>query len=175
MSKRLSFIPNLHKDNDVISSNKEKANEFMNTLSKSFTADNGVNGAIPGNCYCDPTDICPDFTPKSVNKYLKLVNPASAADPDGWPGKFWHTLHASLAYPLAIIFRKLFNSGKLPANWKRSNITPIFKKGDPAVSSNYRPIALTSVMCKCMESMILDALLVHLTLKNLINPEQHGS
>ena len=45
--------------------------------------------------------------------YLKLINPASAADPDS---QFWHTLHASLAYSLAIIFSKSFNFGKILAN-----------------------------------------------------------
>ena len=109
MNKKLntrSSISNLLRDNDVISSDKEKANEFLNTFSKSFTADNGLNGFMLGNCYCDPMDIYPDFTPTSIKKYLKLVNPASAAGTDGLPGQYWHVLHASLACSLSIIFSK---------------------------------------------------------------------
>ena len=53
-------------------------------------------------------------------------------------------------------------------------MTPIFKKeakGDPA---NYRPVSLTSVCCKVMESIIRDSMVEHLTKYQLIRPSQHG-
>ena len=69
-----SFISNLRRDNEIITSDEEKANKFLNSFSKSLTANNELNSAIPGIRYCDPTA----FTLTSINKYLKLVNLASA-------------------------------------------------------------------------------------------------
>ena len=43
--------------------------------------------------------------------------------------------------------KKSLDTQKLPNEWKAANITPIHKKGDKALPENYRPIALTSVIC----------------------------
>lgn len=53
------------------------------------------------------------------------------------------------------LFNKLWVEGKLPIEWKQAVIIPIAKPGkDPSIVWNYRPIALTSNLCKLMERMI---------------------
>ena len=52
--------------------------------------------------------------------------------------------------------------------------TPIFKKGHSTDVSNYRPISLTSLCCKVMESVIKDDILDHLLSSGLISRHQHG-
>ena len=54
------------------------------------------------------------------------------------------------------------------------NVTPIFIKGSKGDPGNYRPVSLTSVCCKMMESIIRDAITEHLDLNKLINASQHG-
>ena len=53
-------------------------------------------------------------------------------------------------------FETSYNLGQLPADWKIGNITAIFKQGNKSDPSNYRPISLTSTICKVMETIIRD-------------------
>jgi hypothetical protein len=39
-------------------------------------------------------------------------------------------------------------------NWKKAIVVPIYKGGDRSVVGNYRPVSLTSVVCKQMEHVI---------------------
>jgi hypothetical protein len=58
--------------------------------------------------------------------------------------------------------------------WKTINVTPIYKKGAKADPGNYRPVSLTSVRCKILESIVKDTMMDHLLRKNLLSPSQHG-
>jgi len=46
--------------------------------------------------------------------------------------------------------------GALPTDWKVSNVSPIYKKGDRIHAENYRQVHLTNVICKLFESIIQD-------------------
>ena len=66
------------------------------------------------------------------------------------------------------------DTDKVPADWRRANITPIYKKGNKMQPLNYRPVSLTSVVSKVMESLIKQDILLHLTTNELIRDAQHG-
>ena len=66
------------------------------------------------------------------------------------------------------------NEGSVPKEWKCANVTPIFKKGSKLNPGNYRPVSLTCIICKIMESVIKDSLVEHLTKNNLIFNSQLG-
>ena len=83
-------------------------------------------------------------------------------------------LSAVLAKPLAIIFNKSFESGCLPDEWKIANVIPIFKKGNRHSPANYRPVSLTSIVCKVMESIIREHMLSHMLENKLMSDQQHG-
>ncbi len=53
-------------------------------------------------------------------------------------------------------------------------MTPIYKKGPRSDPGNYRPVSLTSVCCKIMESIIRDGMMEHLEKNKLIGSSQHG-
>jgi hypothetical protein len=50
-----------------------------------------------------------------------------------------------------MLFNMSFQSGIVPDEWKTANVLPIFKGGDKSKPENYRPISLTSQVCKVME------------------------
>ena len=76
--------------------------------------------------------------------------------------------------PLYIIFRKSLSEGCVPKKWKEANITPIFKKGSRIEAANYRPVSLTSVVCKLLEGVIRDRFMDYLVNNKLISKDQHG-
>ena len=79
-----------------------------------------------------------------------------------------------MSIPLAHIFQQSLNTGEVPEDWRSANITPIHKKGDRAEPSNYRPVSLTSQVCKVMETFIRDKIVDHLTENKLLSEAQHG-
>ena len=64
--------------------------------------------------------------------------------------------------------------GVVPFEWKEANIIPLFKKGSRKKSENYRPVSLTSVICKLSERLIKDHMVDFLVKHRLLNSSQHG-
>ena len=73
------------------------------------------------------------------------------------------------------IINEIWPTGKLPEDWHKAVIIPIPKPGkDKTEATNYRPIALTSCICKTIERMINDRLVWFLESNNLISGNQAG-
>ena len=73
------------------------------------------------------------------------------------------------------IFNDIWATGVFPDSWRLATVTPIPKPGkDHAEPTNYRPIALTSCLCKTLERMINERLVWYLESNNLISPIQSG-
>ena len=81
-------------------------------------------------------------------------------------------LASVLCYPLKIIFNLSINSSKFPTVWKTTKVTPVFKKGDPFILSNYRPISILSNFAKIFDQLIYQQLLPNI--KPYISTAQHG-
>jgi hypothetical protein len=114
------------------------------------------------------------FSLTLVRRAIKKLKVNTAADPDGIPRILFIKCLDELCYPISLLFTLSFESGILPAAWLMSYITPIFKKRNPSFANNYRPIALTAIMYKLMETIIKDQMVQILSDKGLINKRQHA-
>ena len=81
---------------------------------------------------------------------------------------------SEIAPLLKRIFISSFSKGYIQPSFKRAAIVPIFKSGDKCLPGNYRPISLTSVICKVYESIIRKQVFSFLCDKNCLNGTQHG-
>ena len=82
---------------------------------------------------------------------LKSLQLGNATGPDSINNRVLKELAKPLSFPLSDLFHFSLTSGKVPLIWKEANATPIFKKDDPSVVSNYRPISLLSTVGKALE------------------------
>ena len=94
--------------------------------------------------------------------------------PDGLHPRVLAELSTSLAVPLKLLFELSLTTGVLPTDWKTAYVSPIFKKGPKDDACNYRPVSLTSIVCKVLETLIKKALMNHLDSYNLLHDAQHG-
>ena len=84
-------------------------------------------------------------------------------------------LPASSLQALLGIFNHIWTTGDFHEDWRLATVIPIPKPGkDPAEPTNYRPIALTSCLCKTLERMINKRLIWYLESFNLLSRYQSG-
>ena len=112
------------------------------------------------------------FDEKAIFDLLIKINVNKAAGPDKIDSKLMKFCARGLSKPFAILFNKIFKSGKIPNKWKLANVVPVFKKGDKSSVTNYRPISLTSLPMKILEYLIKDLLMIKCG--HLIKEFQHG-
>ena len=114
-----------------------------------------------------------DISVEGVRKLLSELRVNKASGPDNIiPNRVLRELADELAPALHLVFTQSLSSNQLPSDWRNANISPIFKKGDRHVASNYRPVSLTSVCCKMLEHIVVKH--NHLDNHGILNKRQHG-
>uniref|UniRef100_A0A8I6WS22 Reverse transcriptase domain-containing protein n=1 Tax=Hordeum vulgare subsp. vulgare TaxID=112509 RepID=A0A8I6WS22_HORVV len=90
-----------------------------------------------------------------VKEALKRMKVGKAMGPDGIPIEVWRGLGDIAIVWLTKLFNLIFRSNKMPEEWRRSILVPIFKnKGDVQSCTNYRGIKLMSHTMKPWERVI---------------------
>ena len=95
-------------------------------------------------------------TPEVVVSKINNMKENKSPGVDGISPKILKETVEQISTPLAHVFNMSLKEGIVPFEWKEANIIPLFKKGSRNKSVNYRPVSLTSVMCKLLETIIRD-------------------
>ena len=109
-----------------------------------------------------------------MKERLESLNPHKSLGPDGLHPRVLKELSNEISKPLAIIMQKSLDEHTLPQSWKDAHVSPIFKNGSKSSMTNYRPISLTSVICKQVEAIIKDHLMEYIIENEILTDYQHG-
>ena len=115
-----------------------------------------------------------EITQEMVEALMEKLNVKKATGQDGVHPMLLRECRRELSGPLTKLFRMCLDTGKVPDSWKRAEVTPIFKGGKKFDPTNYRPVSLTSLISKLMETVIRAAIIEHLETNNLFSDAQHG-
>ena len=175
--KNVSGISPLQMENGELAvSNIDKANTLNEYFSTVFIREN-VDDMPPENegLHTNGAFVTElRVTPDAVTKLLNKLNKDKAQGPDKIPPRVLKELSVPLGIPLSILFNKSLDEGQLPQEWRSAEVTAIFKKGTKSSPGNYRPVSLTSVLCKVIESFIREVMVKHMSDYHLYSDCQHG-
>ncbi len=115
-----------------------------------------------------------EFDSSDIARVIDKLNISKAPGPDAIHARVIKECKEIFAHILLIVFKKSLEEGLLPSQWKSANVKALFKKGKRTLCSNYRPVSLTSILCKLLESLIRDKVLFYLESNHIITSVQHG-
>jgi hypothetical protein len=169
--------PLKREDNSIIDSDNEAATVMNEYFTSVFTQENIDNIPEDKIMYHGPEEnklMEIDFSEEAVLYQLNRLKENKAPGPDGLYPKILKEAGAEIVTPLHTIFHRSLNEGQVPQQWRDANITCIHKKGRKSLPTNYRPVSLTSIVCKMLETIIKEHILLHLDQHDLIKDSQHG-
>ena len=178
-----NFIKGKKSDNTGVAPLKRNGIAYSNSKTKAQI----LNQQFTSVFTSEDTDHLPNLGPspypdlsnikvhvQGVVKLLKNLNPHKATGPDNLPSRLLKEVADEIAPSLTLLFQATLTQGCIPAVWKEGLITPVFKKGDRSIASNYRPISLTSICCKLQEHIIHGNIMAHLDKHKILSDDQHG-
>ena len=84
---------------------------------------------------------------EGVTKLLRKVNPNKASGPDSIPARILKELADEIAPLLTTIFNKSLEQGEVPTDWRKANVTAIYKKGTSTSQ-------VTTGLCHSLHSVV---------------------
>ena len=166
-SNRQSVGP-LKKDGKVVSDDEEQADILNQFFASVFTEEDLSNLPQLGPFEKGEPLSNVQFTEEKIKEKIEKLRSSAAPGPDGICPRVLQGVVEAITGPLAIIYTRSMEEGIVPTDWRTANITPIFKKGSKSAAGNYRPVSLTSILCRVMEAIVRDMIMEHLEKWKLI-------
>lgn len=161
-------------NNKLTESAKDTANLLASFFSSTFVQE--PYGPLQQDFYKKCENLIPDLniSPTDVKKLLEKVNTSKSPGTDKINPKLLCSLadNDQFVNSVTTLFKKCFETGSIPLQWKTANVIALHKKGSKSLASNYRPISLTSIVCKLYEQLIRKHIMNHV--RTSISKKQHG-
>ena len=119
-------------------------------------------------------NVAASMTREKIVKFLARLCQNKSMGADVMHSSVLRYCAEALAPAMVHIFKLSIAKGRVPDKWKLRNITSIFKKGSRSCPVNYRPVSLTSILCKVMEGLVREVMMQYLLSNSLLAPQQHG-
>ena len=132
-------------------SEQEKVDFLNDFFTSVFTKENLSN--IPNvpdlnhNAVLKDVDIMEEV----ILEVIKSLDTSNSPRPDNIHPRVLKETADAIAHLLSIIFKSSIDAGVLPDTWKVANVSPIFKKDNKHFIENFRPISITSNVCKVIK------------------------
>ena len=168
-----SGIPPLLDDNNLIFDDLSKAN-LLNDFFALQTELDDSQATLPE--FIEPVNSLCDIVlgDSEVEDVLKILDNSKASGPDLINPRLLKEAASQLKNPLCKLFNKSLSSSFFPSEWKKANVTPVFKSNNPNEVKNYRPISLLSIISKCLERCVYKHVHNFLLDNNIITSNQSG-
>ena len=114
------------------------------------------------------------ITDNDTQRAIDNLENTSSSGHDGISNKLLKLLKIELSKSLTLIINQMITTGIFLDSFKISKITPLFKKGDVSMLSNYRPISLLPTISKIFERILYNQLYDYFNSNNLLTEEQYG-
>ena len=147
-------IPPIFHNGSYISDSSDKA-KLLNDFFVSQTLLDDSTATLPN------TDLSANntlhniiITVEEVRSVLQTLKLGKSSGPDNINNRILKEIAYPISKPLCDLFNYSLSRGIFPDVWKQANVSPLYKKDDPSLVCNYRPISLLSSIGKVMEKIV---------------------
>ena len=151
---------------------KEKAEILQRQFLSVFSPEDATTPILPSKVTAHIENM--SIPEKTVLDKLKSINVNKSIGPDDIHPRILFELADLLLAPITTLLNRSIQGEELPADWKLQFVSPIYKKGQRSRAENYRPISLTCILCKMLESMVRSEVLTHLLATGVLSKRQFG-
>ncbi|KAM8822285.1 uncharacterized protein ACB058_021512 [Synchiropus picturatus] len=125
------------------------------SLNDFFARFEAVNKTPAQKLPLTPEDQVLSLSPNRVRRSLRRIDVRKASGPDDIPGRVLKDCAGELTDVLTDIFNTSLSQAVVPTCLKAASIIPVPKKTSPTCHNDYRPVALTPIIMKCFERLVM--------------------
>ena len=161
------------RENDIIYEDPKEMSEILNrNFQMVFTRESEFQQLQEERRGTEMMEI--EVNQEEIMKLMNDLEERKANGPDKVSGHILKECRHQLIKPVHDIIKCSLETGKVPKEWKRADIVPIYKNGNREHPLNYRPVSLTSVICKLCEKVIKKRWTKYLEGEGILTDRQFG-
>ena len=142
-------------DDGLMKSEKQEIADVFATFYEELYRTRREGGRDSGTYACRNAGAIAAFTPEELADALKQMKSGKAGDAGMIFAEMIKVDCPVLHAIILDVFNDILQPGhQTPPEWRLSRLVVIFKKGDPAMPANYRPIAILPILYKVFSRML---------------------